>query len=165
MINELYHHGILGQRWGIRNGDSYPLSPGQHSAREQRLMDRKDKKFINQNDKKLRKALTKVSKDEMKSFERNELRDVKKYTSRGKISNTYINAYNRKMADVWNKKLGDLYTPSGKVIRFVAKRGELGLYTALASANYDINQVKNGVFASGKVAYNKKNIDMMETGR
>lgn len=26
MNNELYHHGILGQKWGIHNGPPYPLS-------------------------------------------------------------------------------------------------------------------------------------------
>lgn len=35
--NELYHHGIFGQKWGKRNGPPYPLKPGKHSAREKRL--------------------------------------------------------------------------------------------------------------------------------
>jgi hypothetical protein len=26
--NELYHHGIKGQRWGVRNGPPYPLGSG-----------------------------------------------------------------------------------------------------------------------------------------
>lgn len=34
--NELYHHGILGQKWGVRNGPPYPLSSGAHSAREKK---------------------------------------------------------------------------------------------------------------------------------
>lgn len=34
--NELYHHGILGQRWGHRNGPPYPLDAGDHSASEKK---------------------------------------------------------------------------------------------------------------------------------
>ena len=34
--NELYHHGILGQRWGHRNGPPYPLDPNRHSASERK---------------------------------------------------------------------------------------------------------------------------------
>ena len=32
----LQHHGILGQRWGKRNGPPYPLSGGAHSQREKK---------------------------------------------------------------------------------------------------------------------------------
>jgi hypothetical protein len=34
--NELKHHGILGQKWGKRNGPPYPLSASDHSAREKK---------------------------------------------------------------------------------------------------------------------------------
>lgn len=36
MNNELYHHGINGQKWGVRNGPPYPLGENDHSAREKK---------------------------------------------------------------------------------------------------------------------------------
>ena len=34
--NYLAHHGILGQKWGKKNGPPYPLDTGDHSASEKK---------------------------------------------------------------------------------------------------------------------------------
>lgn len=34
----LSHHGIEGQKWGVRNGPPYPIQSGDHSAAEKRAM-------------------------------------------------------------------------------------------------------------------------------
>ena len=36
MNNELYHHGVKGQKWGDKNGPPYPLAPEDHSSREKK---------------------------------------------------------------------------------------------------------------------------------
>lgn len=41
--DSLEHHGIDGQKWGVRNGPPYPLAEGQHSDAEKRAMRRSDK--------------------------------------------------------------------------------------------------------------------------
>lgn len=57
--------------------------------------------------------------------------------------------------------LTNVTAPSGRVVQFVAKRGEVGVHMALADRGYDMQQLKNGIWASGRVAYKKKNVDMV----
>ena len=38
MRNELYHHGIEGQKWGVRNGPPYPLT--KEAKRKKTIADR-----------------------------------------------------------------------------------------------------------------------------
>ena len=32
----LYHHGVLGQQWGVKNGPPYPLDASSHNASERK---------------------------------------------------------------------------------------------------------------------------------
>ena len=82
-------------------------------------------------------------------------------TSKGKINSSAINSYNRKMAELMNESVKNVTAPSGRVVQFVAKRGEVGVHMALADRGYDMQQLKNGIWASGRVAYKKKNVDMV----
>ena len=57
-----------------------------------------------------------------------------------------------------NARIPDVQAPSGRVLRFVAKRGEIGVHTAVADAGYDLKQLQRGVFKTGKVAYKQENL-------
>lgn len=39
--SELYHHGVKGQKWGVRNGPPYPLEKSQKSGIIERAMKQK----------------------------------------------------------------------------------------------------------------------------
>lgn len=160
MANYIIHSGILGQKWGVRNGPPYPLAPEQKSKSE-KTKNRQDKRWIKKNDKKIRRYAEGQTREAMKRYDKEELRNkYNKYNKNGKISSNYATAYNKKLAELMNRSIEGLETPNGRVVTFVAKRGQIGVYTAFASKDYDLDQIKNGVFTSGKVAYRKKTVDM-----
>lgn len=104
------------------------------------------------------KARKKSSKELMK-YANELMKDPNAVNKSGKLSAATINSYNKKMASLMNEQVSDLTSPSGKVVRFVAKRGEVGVFMALADQGYNLNQLKNGIYESGKVAYRKTVVD------
>lgn len=142
--DELMHYGILGMHWGVRR---YQNEDGTLTEAGKKHYAKLDDRWADRNADKIQRKAYKKSQREMKRIEK-KLR--KEYDSRGR---QYMNAYNQNLARVMSTKVTDLSTPSGKAVRFVAKRGEYGVFFAMASKNYDMNKVKNGVWGSGRVAY------------
>lgn len=164
MDYELYHHGILGQRWGIRryqNPDG-SLTP-EGIRRYQKQMDRKDNRWAKKNSTKITNKARKASSKELNRYASDILKQPGARNKDGRLSSAAINAYNRKMAELMSQKVSDIRTPSGKVVQFVAKRGEIGVFMAMSTSGYDISKLKNGIYGSGRVAYKKTVLDKIDT--
>lgn len=143
------------------DGDGDGILNDNKNQRRALRMERKDEKWAKRNYNKLYKKAYKPIRKEMNKYVKKELNKVYGHQLRqGKVSRSFMNEYNRKLAELMNRNVSDMRAPSGRVINFVAKRGDLGVYMALADAGYDMSQVRSGVYESGKVAYRKSQIDM-----
>lgn len=143
--NELSHYGVLGMKWGVRK-----------ERKTVEKLERKDDKWLKKHGDKIQSKATKNTRAEMNDFVRNELTQV--FKTNGKLSSSTIMQYNTKLANTLNNNIGSIKAPSGRVVKFVAKRGTLGVHQALADAGYDMRKVKNGVYSGGRVAYRKENL-------
>ena len=149
--NYLTHYGIRGMKWGVRRFEN---PDGTLTDRGRKRYKRLDDKFVkNKSDKIYKKALKKSEK-EMKKFIK---KDLKNESGR-----TAINKYNTKLAEVMRNKTKDIRSPSGKIIEWVAKRGDVGVFMALADQDYNITQLKQGVWSDGRVGYRQTKVDMQE---
>lgn len=168
MGNSIEHDGVKGMQRGVRryqneDGTWTDLGLARRRAeraglseRERKKIDKKDSKWANKNYKKIYKNTYKKSEKELRSYLKEDLNPQFKGQ---RINATYVNAYNKKLADLMNKNVGDISAPSGRVVKFIAKRGEVGVHMALADDAYDMSEYKNGIWGSGRVAYRKKTVE------
>lgn len=153
MNNELYHHGVLGQKWGVRNGPPYPLSSSSHSSSEKKAGWRKSlnagkttakkkKKSPPKADVKARisKAIEEKKKGQQKIKEREDL-----IKNRRSLSDSDIKQMINRLQD--EKRLKDLAEQDINPGKYAVKKVlyeagmEVGKATAIAVGKYAVRKV------------------------
>lgn len=151
--NELYHHGILGQKWGHRNGPPYPLGSGDHSKSEVKAgwkASLKKRNEENDGDGHEKTAASIKSNDSRRRISDKELSDyrsemVSRYSGNSEKQQFYKTASKKELQDDIERK-----QQTKKVLLTVAAAAGIGvgLYAAYrysALADYQM------AYAAGKI--------------
>lgn len=156
---ELYHHGIKGMRWGIRR---YQNPDGSLTPAGRKHLEQADIKWAKKKTDKITAHAKKASQKELDAYGKELLKLPNALKANGKLSAQTVNAYNRKMAELMSQKTSNIRAPSGRVVSFVAKRGEVGVFMALSNSGYDPSQYRHGVYSSGRIAYKKDHANKID---
>ena len=162
LIHFNQNHNPKNGQFTFGDGDGDGEREYRQRLKEAQRLERKDTRWAKRNYNKIYKRAYKPVRKEMNRFVRKELNPkYQKDVRTGKISRSYMNEYNRKLAQMMNMNVSDIKSPSGRVISFIAKRGELGVHMALSDPQYDMSEFKNGIYGEGRVAYKKNVVNRM----
>lgn len=149
---ELYHWGIKSMKWGVRR---YQNPDGSLTPVGRKRLEKADYKWAKKKTDKITAQAKKASQKELDKYGNELLQLPNAFRSNGKLSAQVVNAYNKKMAELMSQKTSEIRAPSGRVVSFVAKRGEIGVFMALSNYGYDPSQYRQGVYGDGRIAYRK----------